>query len=122
MLSTIMRPMLGAMDGRGFRSFMDAFLRYADSSWGRVYNLAWPLGMGIAPIIALVLLWDDAGSAAFVLTAIGAGIVFVGVYLVSNVWKESPPRLRTTRRAPTSRAPRRVRRSFLATIGGSFRS
>ena len=26
MLSTIMRPMLAAMDGRGFRNFMEAFL------------------------------------------------------------------------------------------------
>ena len=88
MLSTIMRPMLEAMDGRGFRNFMDAFLRYADSSWGRVYNFAWSLGMGIAPIVALVLLWDDAGSTAFVLTAMGLAIVIVGVYVVSNVWKE----------------------------------
>ena len=88
MLCTIVRPMLAAMDGRGFRNFMAAFLRYADSSWGRVYNFAWSLGMGIAPIVALVLLWDDAGSMAFVLTAIGLGIVIVGVYLVSNVWKE----------------------------------
>ena len=28
------------------------------------------------------------GSTAFVLTAIGLGIVIVGVYVVSNVWKE----------------------------------
>jgi len=43
--------------------------------------------MGIGPIVALVLLWDDPGSTSFVLTAIGLGVVIVGVYLVSNVWK-----------------------------------
>ena len=87
MLSTIMRPMLAEMDGRDFRNFMEAFLRFADDSWGRVYNLAWSLGMFLGPIVALVLLWDDPGSTSFVLTAIGLGIVFVGVIVVSNVWK-----------------------------------
>jgi MFS family permease len=87
MLSTIMRPMLAAMDGRHFRNFMEAFLRYAGHSWGKVFNLAWSLGMFLGPIIALVLLWDDPGSTAFVLTAIGLGIVFVGVIILSNVWK-----------------------------------
>jgi len=87
MLSAIMRPMLAAMDGRDFRNFMEAFLRYADHGLGKVYNLAWSLGMFLGPIVALVLLWDDAGSASFVLTAIGLGIVFVGVIIVSNVWK-----------------------------------
>jgi hypothetical protein len=88
MLSTIMRPMLAAMDGRDFRSFMEAFLGFAEKSWGRVFNLAWSLGMGVGPIVALVLLWDDSGSTSFVLTAIGLGIVVAGVYVVANVWKE----------------------------------
>ena len=87
MLSTIMRPMLAEMDGRDFRNFMDAFLRFADRSWGGVFNYAWALGMFLGPIVALVLLWDDPGSTAFVLTAIGLGIVIVGVIIVSNVWK-----------------------------------
>jgi hypothetical protein len=43
--------------------------------------------MTIAPAVALVLLWDDPGSTSFVLTAIGLGIVIVGVDIVSNVWK-----------------------------------
>ena len=34
MLCTIMRPMLAEMDGRGFRTFMEAFLRFAGRSWG----------------------------------------------------------------------------------------
>ena len=87
MLSTIMRPMLAAMDGRSFRNFMEAFLRYADHSWGKVFNYAWSLGMTIGPIVALVLLGDDPGSTSFVLTAIGLVIVIVGVDVVSNVWK-----------------------------------
>jgi hypothetical protein len=87
MLSTIMRPMLAAMDGRDFRNFMGAFLRYADNGLGKVYNLAWSLVMGIVPIVALVLLWDDPDSTSFVLTAIGLGVVLVGVWLVSNAWK-----------------------------------
>jgi hypothetical protein len=87
MLSAIMRPMLAAMDGRSFRNFMEAFLRYADHSWGKVFNYAWSLGMTIGPIVALVLLGDDPGSTSFVLTAIGLAIVIVGVDVVSNVWK-----------------------------------
>jgi hypothetical protein len=87
MLSTIMRPMLTAMDGRDFRNFMEAFLRFAGHSWGRVFNYAWSIGMTIGPVVALVLLWDDPGSGSSVLTAIGLGIVIVGVLIVSNVWK-----------------------------------
>lgn len=87
MLSTIMRPMLAEMDGRDFRNFMEAFLRFAARSWGAVFNYAWAAGMFLGPIVALVLLWDDRGSTSFVLTAIGLGIVFVGVIIVSNVWK-----------------------------------
>jgi hypothetical protein len=86
-LCTIIRPMQAAMDGRGFRNFMEAFLRYADHGSGRVYNLSWALVPAFGPIVALVLLWDDPGSASFILTAIGLGIVLVGIWLVSNVWK-----------------------------------
>jgi hypothetical protein len=85
MPSAIMRPMLAAMSGRDFRGFMEAFLRYAGHSWGKVFNVAWSIGMTIGPIV--VLLWDDRGSTSFVLTAIGLGIVIVGVLVVSNVWK-----------------------------------
>lgn len=85
MLTTIMQPMLAAMNGRDFRNFMEAFLRPARKSW---FNYAWSLGMGIGPIVAIVLLWDDPGSTSFVLTAIGLTIVILGVYVVSNAWKE----------------------------------
>ena len=39
-------------------------------------------------MVALATLWDDPSSAPFVLTAIGLALVIVGVYVVSNVWKE----------------------------------
>lgn len=85
MLTTILHPMLAAMDGRDFRTFMGAFLRFARKAW---FNYVCSVGMGLAPIVALVALWDDRGGAAFVLTAIGLGLVLVGVYVVANVWKE----------------------------------
>jgi hypothetical protein len=84
-LTTIMHPMLKAMDGRDFRSFMGAFLGFARKAW---LNYVCALGMAIAPIVALVALWEDRGSAPFVLTAIGLAVVVVAVYVVSNVWKE----------------------------------
>jgi len=87
MLCTIMRPMLQAMDGRDFRNFMEGFLRYADHGLGKVYNLSWALVPVLVPIIALIMLWDDPGSTSFILTAIGLGIMLVGIWLVSNVWK-----------------------------------
>jgi len=87
MLCTILRPMLTAMDGPGFRNFMGAFLEFAGEGLGKAYNLGWSLAMFLLPIVALVLLWDDRGSTAFVLTAVGLGIVVVGVVIVSNAVK-----------------------------------
>jgi hypothetical protein len=86
-LCTILRPMQAAMKGRDFRNLMETFLRYADAGLAKVFNYAWSDGMTIASIVALVLLFDDPGSTSFVLTAIGLGIVIVGILIVSNVWK-----------------------------------
>jgi hypothetical protein len=85
MLTLVMHPMLAAMDGRDFENFLRAFLRVARKSW---FNYVCAIGMAIAPIVALVTLRDDPGATSFVLTAIGLGLVIVGVYIVSNVWKE----------------------------------
>ena len=85
MLTLVMHPMLAAMDGRDFENFMRRFLRVARKSW---FNYACAIGMAIAPTVALVTLWSDQSSAPFVLTAIGLGFVIVGVYLVSNRFKE----------------------------------
>jgi hypothetical protein len=87
MLSAIMRPMLGAMSGRDFRTFMESFLRYAGNGWGKAYNFLWSIGMTIGPAVVLVLLRDDPGSTSFVLSAIALAIVIVGVLAVSNAWK-----------------------------------
>src|SRR5690349_11730323 len=86
-LCTILRPMQAAMGGREFRNFMETFLRYADNGLGKVFNYLWSGGTSVASIIALVLLWDGLGSAPFVLTAIGLGVVVVGILVISNVWK-----------------------------------
>jgi hypothetical protein len=64
---------------------MRAFLPVGRKAW---FNYVCALGMAIAPIVALVALWGDSSSTPFVLTAIGLAIVIVGVYVVSNVWKE----------------------------------
>jgi hypothetical protein len=80
-------PMQAAMKGRDFRNFMETFLQYADAGLGKVFNYAWSGGTTIASIVALVLLFDDPGSTAFVLTAIGLGVWVVGILIVSNVWK-----------------------------------
>jgi hypothetical protein len=52
-----------------------------------MFNYAWSAGTTIASIVALVLLFDDPSSTAFVLTAITLGIWIVGILIVSNVWK-----------------------------------
>src|SRR5438034_3067143 len=85
-LCTILRPMQAAMKGREFRNFMGTFLQYADNGLGKVFNYAWSGGTSIASIVALVLLFGDPGSTSFVLTAIGLGVVVVGILVVSNVW------------------------------------
>ncbi len=85
MLTLVMHPMLAAMDGRDFERFLEAFLPVGRKAW---FNYLCAIGMAVAPIVGLVTLWDDPSSAAFILSAIGLALVIVGVYVVSNVWKE----------------------------------
>ena len=85
MLTLVVHPMLAAMNGAAFERFLRAFLPVARKAW---FNYVCAIGMAVAPIVALVSLRDDAKSVPFVLTAIGLAIVIVGVYIVSNVWKE----------------------------------
>jgi hypothetical protein len=85
MLVLVLHKMLGAMDGRDFERFLRAFLPVGRKAW---FNYVCAIGMAIAPIVALVALWGEWSSTPFVLTAIGLAIVIVGVYVVSNVWKE----------------------------------
>jgi hypothetical protein len=81
MLTLVMHPMLGSMDGRGFARFLRAFLPVARHAW---FNYVAVVGMVLAPILALVALGDDPGSAPFVLTAIGLALTIAGPLLVSN--------------------------------------
>jgi hypothetical protein len=85
MLTFVMHSMLGAMDGPDFERFLRAFLPVGRKAW---FNYVCAIGMAVAPIVALVALSGDPSSAPFVLTAIGLAIVILGVYVVSNVWKE----------------------------------
>lgn len=85
MLTLVRHPMLARMDGRDFERFLQAFLPIARKAW---FNYVCAIGMAVAPIIGLVTLWDEPSSAAFILCAIGLALVIVGVYVVSNVWKE----------------------------------
>jgi len=91
MLCLILRPMQADMTGPEFRSFMQKFIWYGADlpgfALGKMFNYAWSAGTTIASIVALVLLFDDPGSTAFVLTAITLGIWIVGILIVSNVWK-----------------------------------
>jgi hypothetical protein len=73
------------MSGREFELFLRAFLPVGRKAW---FNYICAIGMAIAPIVALLALRGDWSSAPFVLTVMGLAIVIVGVYVVSNVWKE----------------------------------
>lgn len=85
MLTMVMHPMLAAMNGAEFERFLRSFLPVARKAW---FNYVCAIGMAVAPIVALISLWDEPSSISFVLTAAGLTIVIFGVYIVSNVWKE----------------------------------
>lgn len=85
MLTLVMHPMLADMNGAEFERFLRAFLPVARKAW---FNYVCAIGMAVAPIVALIGLRDEPSSISFVLAAIGLTIVIVGVYVVSNVWKE----------------------------------
>jgi hypothetical protein len=85
MLTLVMHPMLTAMSGPDFEQFLRAFLPVARKAW---FNYVCAVGMAVAPAVALGTLWDDRSSASFILTTVGLTLVIVGVYVVSNVWKE----------------------------------
>jgi len=81
MLTLVMHPMLAGMDGSDFERFLRAFLPTARHAW---FNYVAIIGMVIAPVVALVALSDDPGSAPFVLTAIGLVLTIAGPLVVSN--------------------------------------
>ncbi|MEZ5406852.1 MAG: hypothetical protein R2761_02440 [Acidimicrobiales bacterium] len=85
MLALVMHRMLATMNGRDFERYMRAFLPIGRKA---IFNYVCALGMAVAPVVALVALRDEWTSAPFLLTGAGLAIVIVGVYIVSNVWKE----------------------------------
>lgn len=85
MLTLVMHTMMIAMDGEEFASFLRAFLPVARRAW---FNYVCAIGMAVAPALSLVGLRNDRTDPSFTLTAAGLTIVLVGVYVVSNVWKE----------------------------------
>ena len=88
MLSTIMRPMLAAKDGNGFRCFMEEFRPIRGPLTGEIGSTtrgrsAGPSGRSSHSCSSGMIL----ARLRFIVTAIGLGIVVVGVLVVSNVWK-----------------------------------
>jgi hypothetical protein len=75
MLTLVMHPMLAAMNGRDCADLLRAFLPRARTA---PFNYVAIVGMIVAPIVALVALSDDPGSAPFVLTAIGLALTVAG--------------------------------------------
>jgi len=80
MLNLIFHKVMGAMDGPDFARFLARFLPVARRS---PFNYIVVIGMVVAPAIALIA-EDDAGSTAFVLTAIGLALTLGGNAAVSN--------------------------------------
>jgi hypothetical protein len=80
MLNLIFHRVMSAMDGPEFARFLRRFLPVARRS---PFNYVVVIGMVVAPAVALIAT-DDAGSTAFVLTAIGLALTFGGNAVVSN--------------------------------------
>jgi hypothetical protein len=80
MLNTIFHRVMGAMDGPAFARFLRAFLPVARTA---PFNYICVIGMVLAPAVALIAT-EDAGSAPFVLTAIGLALTLGGNAVVSN--------------------------------------
>jgi hypothetical protein len=81
MLTLVMHPMIAGMNAGDFERFLRAFLPAARTAW---FNYAAVVGMIVAPVVALVALWDDPGSASFILAAIGLLLTIAGPLLVSS--------------------------------------
>jgi hypothetical protein len=80
MLNFIFHPVMGAMDGPQFSDFLHRFLPVARKA---PFNYIVVIGMVLAPAVALIAT-DEAGSTAFVLTAIGLVLTLGGNAAVSN--------------------------------------
>jgi hypothetical protein len=77
--------MFAGRDGRGLAADLARFLPLARTS---PTNYVLVIGLVVAPAVALAGLWDDAGSAPFVLTAAGLALTVTGPLLVSRFASE----------------------------------
>ena len=84
-LTTILHPMYERQDAGGFAEDMQRFLPIARRSPTN-YDLA--SALVIAPVVALVGLWDQPSSAPFILTAIGLATTVLGPLLTSRYFAE----------------------------------
>ena len=84
-LTTILHPMYAARDPRGFAGDLQRFLPVARRS---ATNYLLVIGLLVAPALAIASLWDDKGSAPFLLTATGLALVLAGPFAVSRFLAE----------------------------------
>jgi hypothetical protein len=80
MLIFIFHRVMSAMEGPDFAQFLGRFLPVARRA---PFNYIVVIGMVVAPAVGLIAT-DDAGSTAFVLTAIGLALTLGGNAVVSN--------------------------------------
>jgi hypothetical protein len=80
-ITTILHPMYAAEDGTGFTRDLHRFLPVARRS---PTNYLLVIGLLVGPAATLASLWDDRGSTAFVLTAIGLALTVIGPFFVSR--------------------------------------
>ncbi len=85
MLTTVLHPMFGRQSGSGFASDMRRFLPIARRSPTNYVLIAL---LVLAPVAALVGLWDDIGGAPFLLTALGLVATVAGPLLTSSLYAE----------------------------------
>lgn len=84
-LTTILHPIYGARDGRGFAADLGHFLPVARRS---PTNYALVGGLVLAPVVALIGLRDQPTGAPFLLTTLGLGLTVAGPLLVSRFLSE----------------------------------
>jgi len=84
-LTTILHPMYESQEAGGFAEDMRRFLPIARRS---PTNYILVLALLIAPVIALVGLWQQAAWTPFILTAVGLAAIVVGPLLTSRYLAE----------------------------------
>jgi hypothetical protein len=84
-LTTILHPMFAARDAAGFTEDMRRFLPIARRS---PTNYVLVVALILSPIVALVGLWDQVGSAPFILTSAGLAATVTGPLLMSSLLAE----------------------------------